>query len=95
MKRRRYLVAYDIRSPTRLRQVHKTVKGAGDALQFSVFVCDLTMAERAGLVERLLDVTDPTEDRVAIVHIGEGGATDMFWFLGPAAPLPTDGPRIY
>lgn len=95
MKRHRFLVAYDVRDAKRLRRVHKAVSGAGDVLQYSVFICDLTSAERATLASTLLDVIDPTADTVAIVHLGDAGDSDMFWFLGPHAPLPRAGPRIY
>ncbi|MFO0762685.1 MAG: CRISPR-associated endonuclease Cas2, partial [Byssovorax sp.] len=35
--RHTYVVAYDVCDPKRLRQVHKTMRGFGDALQLSVF----------------------------------------------------------
>ena len=44
-RRRRYLVAYDIREDKRLRRVHKTMKGYGWSLQYSVFICDLDTME--------------------------------------------------
>lgn len=95
MKRTRYLVAYDIRDPFRLRKVHKIVRGFGDSMQYSVFVCDLTSAERVRLIERLGDVVDTRVDRVALITLGEGGADDMFWFLGDTLPLPRPGPQVY
>ena len=49
MRRGRYLVAYDIRDPRRLREVHRIVKGYGVSLQYSVFVCDLTFKELCAL----------------------------------------------
>jgi CRISPR-associated protein Cas2 len=39
--RRRYIVAYDIADPKRLRATHKALTGVGDPLQESVFLCDL------------------------------------------------------
>jgi CRISPR-associated protein Cas2 len=94
MKRVRHLVAYDIADPRRLRAVHKKVQGFGDSLQYSVFVCDLTAAERARLVEGLADIIDPKADRIAVVTLGEGGSDSMFWFLGVKPSLPTSGSRI-
>lgn len=94
MKRDRYLVAYDIADPRRLRAVHKKVVGYGDSMQYSVFVCDLTSAERSMLVAGLLEIIDPGADRVAIVVLGEGGSSEMFWFLGAKPRLPTSGSRI-
>lgn len=64
MKRTRYLVAYDIRDPFRLRKVHKIVRGFGDSMQYSVFVCDLTSAERVRLIERLGALRDEVWGRV-------------------------------
>lgn len=94
MKRIRYLVAYDIADPRRLRAVHKLVRGFGDAMQYSVFVCDLTSAERARLVTSLSETIDRTVDRVAVVTLGDGGTDSMFWFLGVKPPLPASGSRI-
>lgn len=94
MKRARYLVAYDISDPRRLRAVHKVVRGFGDSMQYSVFVCDLTTAERYQLVAALIDVIDRRADRVAIVTLGDGGSDSMFWFLGAKPALPTAGSRI-
>ncbi len=94
MKRKRYLVAYDIGDPVRLRRVHKTVKGFGDAMQYSVFVCDLTALERSRLVERLRRILKPGFDRVAIIKLGEVDDESGFFFLGMSLPLPADGPRV-
>mgnify|MGYP000653098870 CR=1 FL=1 len=46
MSRHRYVVCYDVREPKRLRKMHHTLLGYGDPLQYSVFVCDLSAAER-------------------------------------------------
>lgn len=94
MKRLRYLIAYDIGDPKRLRAVHRKVKGYGDSMQYSVFVGDLTSQERASLVAELLDIIDRVVDRVAIVQLGEGGSEEMFWFLGNRPRLPRAGPMI-
>jgi CRISPR-associated protein Cas2 len=71
------------------------VRGFGDRMQYSVFVCDLTSAERADLVGKLLDVVDTTVDRVAIVTLGEGGSSEMFWFLGASLTLPRTSFEAY
>ena len=42
MSRRRYLVAYDIRDDRRLRSIAVCTEGYGNAIQYSVFVCDLS-----------------------------------------------------
>jgi CRISPR-associated protein Cas2 len=95
MQRYRYLVAYDISDPVRLTKVRKRVKGYGDAMQYSVFVCDLDAREKARLTDDLLRVIKPGVDRVAIIEIGLAGDRDSFEFLGPPPPLPVEGPRVY
>ncbi len=94
MKRTRYLIAYDIGDPRRLRAVRKKMLGFGDSMQYSVFVCDLTSAERAVLVAGLIDIIDTARDRIAIVTLGDSGSTSMFWFLGAKPLLPSSGSRV-
>lgn len=63
-ERLRYLLAYDVRHPRRLRRVHKVAKAFGEPLQYSVFVCDLTRAELFALKARLLDEMNSGEDSI-------------------------------
>ena len=44
-----YLVCYDICHEKRLRKVFKTCRNYRDHLQYSIFECDLTQAERVRL----------------------------------------------
>lgn len=73
-----YLVSYDISDDTRLRLVHRTVRGWGDALQYSVFRCELTPRELAELRDALVRIIKPSADQVLIVDLGpadgRGGA---------------------
>lgn len=96
MPRRRYLVTYDIREPKRLRAVHTCMKGYGDPLQYSVFLCDLDGMERIRMLVELRDAMNEREDSIAIVDLGEtaGNALDCFQFLGVTMPLPESRPRI-
>ena len=48
-----YIVAYDIADPKRLQRVHRTMRGYGDPLQYSVFRCVLSPSERVLLIEAL------------------------------------------
>lgn len=82
--RNRYLVAYDIRNPTRLRKVYVKMRGFGDPLQYSVFVCDLSNKERALLISDLKELILVSEDSIAIVCMGspKGEITDKVEFLG-------------
>jgi CRISPR-associated protein Cas2 len=51
--RRRFLIAYDICDPQRLRQVCKTMESYGERLQYSVFICDLSRTELVPLGARV------------------------------------------
>jgi CRISPR-associated protein Cas2 len=70
MSRHRYIVCYDIRDPKRLRRTHRTLMGYGDPLQYSVFVCDLSPAERVLMEEALRGVVKISEDSVVLIDLG-------------------------
>ena len=53
--RHRYVVTYDVSNPKRLRRVFKIMRGFGDAIQLSVFRCDLSRTEKIMLIEKLKD----------------------------------------
>lgn len=84
--RQRYLVAYDIADPRRLRLVFKLLKGYGEHLQLSVFRCDLTAMRLAQLKAALSDVIHMQKDQVLIVDVGptEGRGAEVFESLGKA-----------
>jgi len=90
VSRRRYLVAYDIRDPRRLRTVHAAMKAFGYPLQYSVLVCDLDRREKLAMIERLGAILDHSKDRVAIVDLGdaESRGVECFEFMGRSLPLP-------
>jgi len=66
----RYIVAYDICEPKRLRLVHKTMLGYGEPLQYSVFCCDLSAAQLVILRSDLSAIIDHREDQVMFIDIG-------------------------
>jgi CRISPR-associated protein Cas2 len=66
----RYIVSYDISDPKRLRQVHKTMLGYGEPLQYSVFCCDLAPAARIMLIADLSQIIDHREDQIMLIDIG-------------------------
>ena len=96
MSRRRYLVAYDIADPKRWRQVYDVVRGYGDRMQYSLYICDLDAIERMRLLFALRTVINFQADRVAIVDLGEptGKRAALIEFMGSALPLPDFGPNI-
>ncbi|HLI31568.1 MAG TPA: CRISPR-associated endonuclease Cas2 [Solirubrobacteraceae bacterium] len=95
--RRRYLLAYDIRHPRRLRRVHRVASDFGEALQYSVFVCDLTDVELVGLKQRLLEEIKATEDSVSIFDLGAATTRGVscIELLGVRRDLPSGDAAIW
>ncbi len=65
-----YIVTYDVADAKRLRRVFKTCRNFGDHLQFSVFECDLTLAELANLEFELNEIINSREDQILIISLG-------------------------
>lgn len=82
--RNRYVVAYDVSDARRLRRTFKTMNGFGDAIQYSLFVCDLSSKERILMEEALTEIINHKEDRVLVIHIGpaEGRGAGAMHTLG-------------
>ncbi|MEW6253408.1 MAG: CRISPR-associated endonuclease Cas2 [Planctomycetota bacterium] len=82
--RYRYLVCYDIADAKRLRRTFKKMHGFGDPLQYSVFRCDLNVAERLLMVGALQEIINTKVDRVMIVRLGsvDEARDDRVEFLG-------------
>jgi len=91
-----FLVAYDIRDPKRLRRIHKALRGYGDPLQFSVFQCALSAAERQLLVQDVSEIIHHAEDRVLIAELGpqEGRGAKACQILGRQELPPEPGPIV-
>ena len=94
--RHRYIVAYDIRDPKRLRKVHKTVRSFGWPMQYSVFICDLDQMELIELRLALGAVLHHEVDSVALIDVGDPAERGRacFSFMGLAPLLPRSGPVI-
>ena len=88
--RLRYLLAYDIRDPKRLRRVHKLAKAWGEPLQYSVFVCDLTGMELVAMRADLIELVKLDEDSVSIFDLGppEGRGLKCIELIGTRRGLP-------
>ncbi len=93
MARRRYLIAYDIAHPRRLRLTCKLMEGYGDRLQYSVFLCDLNTAEMATWEREIRPVLDLGEDSIVIIDLGRPGKTAIRC-VGIARQIPHAGPTI-
>ena len=95
--RTRFLLAYDVRDPRRLRRVHQVTKAFGEPLQYSVFVCDLSRIELVGLKRELLEAMHTGEDSVGIFDLGppSGRGLTCVEFLGVRQPLPSDDAAVW
>jgi len=94
MARRRYLIAYDIADPVRLRRICTLMEDHGERLQYSVFLCDLTQAERVELEEVVVAIMNLTHDSVVQIDLGPAIAPAVVRALGRPRRLPATGPQI-
>ncbi|MGH3185527.1 MAG: CRISPR-associated endonuclease Cas2, partial [Streptosporangiaceae bacterium] len=93
MARRRYLMAYDIADPKRLRRVCTLMEDHGERLQYSVFLCDLTVAELAELESAVTEAMNLHEDSVVQIDLGPLPAPAAVRTLGRPRRQPTTGLR--
>ncbi|WP_166355291.1 CRISPR-associated endonuclease Cas2 [Phytoactinopolyspora limicola] len=94
MSRRRYLIAYDISDPKRLRRVIKVMEAYGQRLQYSVFLCDLSGMEFTRWNRDVLEVVHLGEDSVVTIDLGSVEAAAEVRTLGRPRTLPSTGPTI-
>ncbi len=94
MARRRYLMAYDIADPVRLRRICTLMEDHGQRLQYSVFLCDLTVAERAELEDAVVARMNLLEDSVVQIDLGPATACAQVRSIGRPRRLPPTGPMI-
>lgn len=91
MPRNLYLVAYDVRHPTRLQRALYVLKDYACAGQKSVFECWLTLHEKKQLQQRLQAELDLDSDSVVLSRLKK---THPVRTLG-IAPEPEDTPFVY
>lgn len=94
MARRRYLIAYDISDPVRLRRVIKVMEAYGQRLQYSVFLCDLSRSEELSWRGEMLDVVNLAADSVVQIDLGPTGASAAVSVMGTPRSLPQAGPTV-
>ncbi|MDA4085653.1 CRISPR-associated endonuclease Cas2 [Mycolicibacterium hassiacum] len=94
MARRRYLIAYDIRNPKRLRRVCTIMKDYGVRLQYSVFLCDLSELELIRWRSEIHKAVDLRADSVIHVDLGRCDAAPAVATIGVPRQLPPSGPII-
>lgn len=94
MPRHRFIVCYDVREPKRLRKTHEVMLGFGDPLQYSVFVCDLSGAERLLMEDAVRQVVQLPEDYVHIIDLGPARGRGMAR-IRSLGTVPPPAPRRY
>ena len=83
-----YIVSYDIMDAKRLHTVHKTMKGFGDPIHYSVFRCNLSEKGKIELMAALTEIVKHDQDRIMIVDLGplDGRVGDRIDFIGLHPP---------
>lgn len=87
-------MAYDIAEPKRLRRICTLMEDHGLRLQYSVFLCDLTVSERGVLEIAVTAVMKLDEDSVVQIDLGPTSSAAPIRALGRAHQLPSTGPQI-
>lgn len=68
-----YIVSYDVKNDKRLRQILKTMRGYGNHVQYSVFLCRLSEKEKILMLTHLMEILKKDEDSLMIINIGTSG----------------------
>lgn len=68
--RNRYIVTYDITDDGRRTNVFKALRGYGEHIQYSVFRCDLSPAERVSMAAELHFLVDHKSDQILLIDLG-------------------------
>jgi len=68
--RRFVLVSYDISDDKRLRRIYKLLRGYGERVQYSVFLCQLTDKDQIVLTEKIKDIIHHKQDQVILINLG-------------------------
>jgi len=88
--RSKYIVAYDIGDDKRLRKVFLKMRGFGDPLQYSVFLCELSAREKAIMISELEVIINHKDDSIMIVNLGTADhePMDRIELMGRTPPVP-------
>lgn len=70
MTRRRFLFSHDIADDKRRTAVFKGLLDEGGHVQYSVFLCELTHAERITIEARRVPELAPLDDQLLILDVG-------------------------
>lgn len=82
--RNRFIVTYDISDNDRRNNVFRALRGCGDHLQYSVFRCDLSEADRISMNVVLSPLIDHGADQILLIDLGpvDGRAANCITALG-------------
>ena len=69
--RKYILVTYDIADEKRVKKMFKLLRGYGEHVQYSIFLCQLTEAEQLILSDRIGDLIHFDEDQVLMIALGQ------------------------
>lgn len=94
MARHRYLIAYDISEPKRLRRVIKVMEAYGERLQYSVFLCDLSRQELVAWKRDIMAIIARDQDSIVRIDLGPLGASSAIDVIGTPRNLPTSGSTV-
>lgn len=94
------LVSYDISNAKRLRHMFKLLRGYGEHVQYSVFLCQLTGKDMVVLSEKIKDIIHKKEDQTILITLGRvaGKRTSMpaHWrVLGQPLTIADNSVMIY
>jgi len=91
-----YFVCYDVMDAKRLHRVFKLLRGFGEHVQYSAFLCNLSQMQKAELADLLSDIINLKEDRVLLINLGpsDGTSEKRIERLGQQGPPPEIAPVI-
>lgn len=94
---RRYLITYDISEAKRLRRTYQWMCAWGLHLQYSVFLCDMSDADRQRCEDGLREIIHHEEDQILFVDLGpsDGRGERCITSLGRPHELPEDTAFIF
>lgn len=94
MARRRYLIAYDISDPVRLRRICSLMEDHGERLQYSVFLCDLSLGELAELESAASIMMNLAADSIVQIDLGPTSSPAPVRTIGKPRRLLKTGSQI-
>lgn len=87
-------MAYDITDSKRLRRVCRLMEDQGERLQYSVFLCDLSIAELQELEAAVTDAIHLADDSFIRIDLGPKFSSATIRTIGRGRCMPLPGPQI-